>query len=106
MDFNNSKEMSYVLGQLIRYTRNNFKNKSDFNFLKPYLYNYTTKHIFKLLNTDMKKFKSNQRTLNVLSEIIDYIELFNIKKVDELAFKKGLFDSNNIFYVKGELKSE
>ena len=54
----------------------------------------------------MKNFKSNQRTLNVLSEIIDYIELFNIKKVDELAFKKGLFDSNNIFYVKGELKNE
>ncbi|MGU8435317.1 hypothetical protein ACV3RS_14770 [Clostridium perfringens] len=106
MDFNNSNEMSYVLGQLIRYTRNNFKNKSDFNFLKPYLYNYTTKYIFNLLNTDMKKFKSNQRTLNVLSEIIDYIELFNIKKVDELAFKKGLFDSNNIFYVKGELKNE
>ena len=102
MDFNNSKEMSYVLGQLIRYTRNNYKNKSDFNFLKPYLYNYTIKHILFLLNSDLKNFKSNQRTLNVLSEIIDYIELFNIKKVDELAFKKGLFDSNNIFYVKGE----
>lgn len=106
MDFNNSKEMSYVLGQLIRYIRNNLKNKSNFNFLKPYLYNYTIKHIFKLLNTDMKNFRANQRTLNVLSEIIDYIELFNIKKVDELTFKKGLFDSNNIFYVKGELRHE
>lgn len=102
MDFNSSKEMSYVLGQLVRYIRNNAKNKSKFNFLKNYLYNYRTKHILKLLDMDLKRYKTNQRTLAVLAEINEYIELFNISKVDEISFKKGMFDSKNMFYVKGE----
>lgn len=106
MDFNNSKEMSYVLGQLIRYVRNNVKNKTKFNFLKNYLYNYRIKHILKLLDMDLKRYKTNQRTLSVLAEINEYVELFNIQKVDEISFKKGMFDSKNMFYVKGEETNE
>lgn len=103
MKFNSLKEISYVLGQLARYVRNNSKNKSNFNFLKSYLYNYTTDYVLLLVNTDLKRFKTNKRTLRILYYIIDYIQLCNIKKVDELSFKKGLFDINNIFYVKGKI---
>lgn len=99
------EEYWYLTGALIYYVTNLSKtNNSTLRLKINYCNINRPQQILQKLNTDFKRYcydvDTNSRCVKVYSAILNYSE--NIKQISKLKFQQGLFDTDNIMFVKLE----
>lgn len=98
-------EYWYLVGALIHYVTNLSKtNNSTLRLKINYCNINRPQQVLQKLNTDFKRYcydiDTNSRCLKIYSAILNYSE--NIKQISKLKFQQGLFDTDNIMFVKSE----
>ena len=98
-------EYWYLTGALIYYVTNLSKtNNSTLRLKINYCNINKPQQILQKLNTDFKRYcydvDTNSRCVKVYSAILNYSE--DVKQINKLKFQQGLFDTDNIMFVKLE----